>query len=94
MKVLEVQTKKIMTKSNWEMATAYQGVLDSINDKDMDGSIREAFNTYTDLIEQRDSEEINKFQEFVNKNSWGDDCGRILIDATDLESFYKSLKKL
>ena len=83
-----------MTKSNWEMATAYQGVLDSISDNDIDGEIREAFNTYTDLIEKRDSEEMNKFLEFVNKNSWSNDCGRRLIDASDLESFYKSLKKL
>ena len=78
--------------SNWEMASAYQGVIDTLNDNDED--VREAFSTYTSLIEKRDSEEINKFLNFVNKNSWGDDCGRILIDATDLESFYKSLKKL
>ena len=77
--------------SNWEMATAYQGVLDSINDKD--GDIREAFDTYTDLIEKRDSEEIKKFHDFVNKNSWVNHHGRILIDAANLESFYKNLKK-
>ena len=56
--------------------------------------ILELFNTYAALVEKRDSEEMNKFQEFVNKNSWNDDCGRRLIDASDLESFYKSLKKL
>ena len=56
--------------------------------------ILELFNTYAALVEKRDSEEMNKFLEFVNKNSWSDDCGRTLIDATDLESFYKSLKKL
>ena len=77
--------------SNWEMATAYQGVLDSINDKD--GDIREAFDTYTDLIEKRDSYEIEKFNDFVNKNSWVNHHGRILIDAANLESFYKNLKK-
>mgnify|MGYP003662455586 CR=1 FL=1 len=75
MKVLEVQIKKIMTKSNLE-------------------EILELFNTYAALVEKRDSEEMNKFQEFVNKNSWSNDCGRRLIDASDLESFYKSLKKL
>ena len=77
--------------SNWEMASAYQGVLDSINDKD--GDIREAFDTYTDLIEKRDSYEIEKFNGFVNKNSWVNHHGRILIDAANLESFYKNLKK-
>ena len=75
MKVLDLQTKKIMTKSNLE-------------------EILELFNTYAALVEKRDSEEMNKFQEFVNKNSWSNDCGRRLIDASDLESFYKSLKKL
>ena len=76
---------------NGKMASAYQGVLDSINDKD--GDIREAFDTYTDLIEKRDSYEIEKFNGFVNKNSWVNHHGRILIDAANLESFYKNLKK-
>ena len=76
---------------NGKMASAYQGVLDSINDKD--GDIREAFDTYTDLIEKRDSYEIEKFNDFVNKNSWVNHHGRILIDAANLESFYKNLKK-
>ena len=78
---------------NGKMASAYQGVLDSIKGGDIRESIREAFDTYTDLIEKRDSYEIEKFNDFVNKNSWVNHHGRILIDAANLESFYKNLKK-
>ena len=72
---------------NGKLAAAYQAVIDSLNDRDMSGEIRESFDSYVNLLEQFESTQKDKLKRFIETKSWGDDTGRFLIDADDLLSF-------